>query len=161
MSDLPAERTSISRPLTTAGVDLTGAYSIKCTGHRTTRYNKVYIAFFVCFVTRAVHIESVMDLTTEAFLSALERFVSHQGLPKLIYSDNATNFVGSHNVFEQSKILEFTSTNSIKWKFIPPRSPHQGGLWESAIKSAFAQGYRQPDFEHRRIQQCCLKSKRS
>lgn len=30
----------------------------------------------------------------------------------------------------------FLSNNEIQWKFIPPRSPHWGGIWEAAIKSA-------------------------
>ena len=135
MGDLPTERTTISRPFTTTGVDLSGFYQVKCTNHRSTKYNKVYIAFFVCFVTRAVHIELVIDLSTESFIMALERFISRRGLPQTIYSDNGTNFVGTNNIFEQNKIESFATSKAIKWKFIAPRSPHQGGLWESAVKS--------------------------
>ena len=133
MADLPKDRVTIARPFTTTGVDLSGAYTVKCVNHRSTRYNKVYIAFFVCFVTRAVHVELVEDLSTEGFLAAFERFISRRGLPSTMYSDNGTNFVGSRNILDKSKLL-----SRVDWKFIAPRSPHQGGLWESAVKSGKA-----------------------
>lgn len=135
MGDLPPERTAVARPFTTTGVDLSGAYRLKCTNHRSTKYTKTYITFFVCFVTRAIYVELIADLITESFLSALERFISRRGLPQIIYSDNATNFVGTNNVLEQSKLTNFAVRHSIIWKFIPPHSPHQGELWESAVKS--------------------------
>ena len=58
-------------------------------------------------------------------------------------SDHGTNFVGANrelNVFlshqiTQDAISEFCSTQSIRWKYIPERSPHFGGIWESAVKS--------------------------
>jgi hypothetical protein len=37
---------------------------------------KGYIAIFVCFATKAVHIEVVTSLTTQAFLAAWETFHS-------------------------------------------------------------------------------------
>jgi hypothetical protein len=30
---------------------------------------------------------------------------------------------------------QFTANEGIQWKFIPPRSPHFGGLWEAGVKS--------------------------
>jgi hypothetical protein len=58
---------------------------------------KSYIAIFVCFTTKAIHIELVTELTTAEFLAALRRFIARRGLPQNIYSDNATNFVGANN----------------------------------------------------------------
>ena len=43
------------------------------------------------------------------------------------------NFLGELKT--QQAISEFCSLQSIEWKFIPERSPHFGGLWESAVKS--------------------------
>ena len=63
-----------------------------------------------------------------------------------IYSDNGKNFVGSDKeIADLQKILRKEHSDSlqaeaaglhIKWFFIPPRAPHFGGLWESAIKFA-------------------------
>jgi transposase InsO family protein len=58
---------------------------------------KGYIAIFVCFATKAVHIEVVTSLTTEALLAALRRFIARRGKPKTMYSDNGTSFQGDAN----------------------------------------------------------------
>ena len=44
---------------------------------------------------KAVHIEVVSDLTTDAFLSCLQCFIACLGKPKTIMSDHGTNFVGA------------------------------------------------------------------
>lgn len=97
-----------------------------------------------CFTTKALHIELVSDLTSEAFLAALRRFVSRRGKPIKIYSDNGTNFVGAKA--ELDAFTKFVKTNDIsirtqlanegiEWHFIPVQSPHFGGLWEAGVKS--------------------------
>ncbi|XP_076660445.1 uncharacterized protein LOC143363797 [Halictus rubicundus] len=86
------------------------------------------------------------DLTTEAFLAALRRFFSRRGRASDIYSDNATNFVGANKEIRElysflsdktnnQAIVESLANQSITWHFIPPRSPHFGGIWEAAVKS--------------------------
>ncbi|XP_060519868.1 uncharacterized protein LOC132698048 [Cylas formicarius] len=94
---------------------------------------KAYLALFICFSTKAVHLELVSDLSTSAFLAAFKRFVSRRGRCDNIHSDNGTNFSGASK--ELNRLAE-TATNHyyIKWHFIPPSSPHFGGLWESNIK---------------------------
>jgi hypothetical protein len=52
---------------------------------------------FVCFVTKAIHLEVVISLTTEAFLAALRRFSARRGRPRTIHSDNGTNYRGASN----------------------------------------------------------------
>jgi hypothetical protein len=104
------------------------------------------MAIFVCFVTKAVHIEVVTSLTTDAFLAALRRFIARRGKPKTIYSDNGTNFQGAANQLykiykmlqsssEIVKVQDFLAKEGCDWKFIPPHAPHFGGLWEAAVKS--------------------------
>jgi hypothetical protein len=80
--------------------------------------------------TKAVHVELVGDLTTESFLNALKRLISRRGMVSKLYSDNATNFIGSKNELQK----RIQSDHNIEWHFIPPRSPHMGGLWEANIK---------------------------
>jgi hypothetical protein len=74
MGDLPAPRVTPFRPFTVTGIDYAGPIVIKNGYGRTTRTVKSYIAIFVCFATRAVHIELVCDCSTATFLNALKRF---------------------------------------------------------------------------------------
>ena len=53
----------------------------------------MYIAVFVCFASKTVHSETVNDYSTDSFLCSLNRFIGRRGLPKIIWCDNATNFV--------------------------------------------------------------------
>ena len=81
-------------------------------------------------------------LPQKLFLLTLKRFRARRGNLSIILSvnfqvleikfKNCRNL--KKNVFE--KIHTFAASFNIKWKFIPPRSPHFGGIWESAIKSA-------------------------
>ncbi|XP_065213364.1 uncharacterized protein LOC135840665 [Planococcus citri] len=100
------------------------------------RFMERYVTFVHEKHAHALHIEIVEDLTTEAFLSVLERFVARRGLPRIVYSDNATNFIGTKNVLlNDPSINRFLGENGIDWRTIAPHSPHQGGLWESAVKA--------------------------
>lgn len=144
MGSLPTPRVVPARPFLNCGVDYAGPYPLKDGKTRNRVLIKAYVCIFVCLSTRAVHVELVTDLSTESFLNAFKRFVSRRGLCCLIYSDNATNFVGSRN--ELSKLCQivrdcvneyknYFSEHQITWHFIPARSPHQGGIWESAVRS--------------------------
>ncbi|XP_065224341.1 uncharacterized protein LOC135848369 [Planococcus citri] len=136
MGQLPSTRITPARPFLNVGIDLCGPFTVRCLGHRSLKHNKVYAAFFVCMCTRAVHIELVSDLSTDVFLKAFRRFAARRGLPSQVYSDNGKNFVGANNILkEQYKIQQYAANEQIKWQFITPRAPHQGGLWEAAIKS--------------------------
>jgi hypothetical protein len=46
--------------------------------------------------TKAVHLELVSNLTSEAFTAALKRFIARRGLIDHLYSDNGSNFVGAN-----------------------------------------------------------------
>lgn len=101
----------------------------------------------MCFATKAVHLELVCDLSTDAFIAALRRFIARRGIPAEIQSDNGTNFQGAkkkltdlHHIFNtkpnQRAIINECSSKGISWRFIPPRAPNFGGLWEAAVKTA-------------------------
>ncbi|GFY65798.1 integrase catalytic domain-containing protein [Trichonephila inaurata madagascariensis] len=101
---------------------------------------KSYIAIFICFSTKATHLEIISDLTTEAFLAYLRRFIARRFKTSVIWSDNATNFKGARNTFlmigtKFSSPTQFSEEEDIEWNFTPPASPHFGGLWEANIKS--------------------------
>lgn len=146
MGNLPKVRVNAARPFTYCGVDYGGPLYIKEGGTRSKRKIKSYIAVFVCLVSKAIHIELVTSLTTEAFLAALRRCMGRRGKICEIWSDNATNFVGASNELNElyrffknynnkSELVDATSSEKLVWHFIPPNSPHFGGIWEAGIKS--------------------------
>lgn len=110
---------------------------------RNARNHKAYVAIFVCFATKAIHIELVSDLTSNTFIAALERFISRRGKPSYMPSDNGTIFVGAQNQLReffdflnkeqvQDDVKQFLRDQQTFWRFIPPN----GGLWQAAVKSA-------------------------
>ncbi|GFW55249.1 DUF1758 domain-containing protein [Trichonephila clavipes] len=126
MGDLPTHRVTPSRPFSVCGVDYAGPITIL-------RY-------------RALHLELVSDLTSEAFSASLKCFCARRGALKHIYCDNDTTFVGARRKLQEifkfvSKLNEnehfcyFLSKVNIEWHFSPPVSPHFGGLWEAGVKS--------------------------
>lgn len=140
MGSLPVSRVTPSRPFSYCGVDYAGPVYVKEGTLRRSKTVKTYICLFVCFSTRAVHIELVKDLSTCSFLNALKRFCSRREKPVEINSDNGTNFLGAHNYFLElhklihdknhiETITNFLANDHIKWRFIPARRPHMGGIW--------------------------------
>lgn len=147
MADLPEHRVQPVRPFYNCGVDYAGPFFTKDGRFRNRKIVKCYVCIFVCFATKAVHLELAGDLTTHSFLNVLKRFISRRGICKNLFSDNGTNFHGANNELREiaallsksrtdSDINQFLTTNNIVWHFIPARSPHMGGLWEAAVKSA-------------------------
>nr|XP_033323534.1 uncharacterized protein LOC117218909 [Megalopta genalis] len=146
MGNLPRDRLVATRPFENTGVDYCGLLFMKEKRFRNQKRLKVYVAVFICFVTKSVHLELVSDLTTEAFLAALNRLFSRRGRSKNIYSDNATNFIGAKNEIAElltlvrsrdhdDQVARHLANEGIVWHCSPPRSPHFGGLWEAAVKS--------------------------
>lgn len=135
MGQLPKERITISRPFLTSGIDYAGYFTLKPAGHRSKVRFKGYIAVFLCYCTRAVHLETVSDLMTSALFAALKRFSSRRGCPATIYSDNATNFWGTQNLLADKQIEVYPPDHQISWKFNPPRTPHFGGMFEATVQS--------------------------
>ncbi|XP_011706173.1 PREDICTED: uncharacterized protein LOC105461373 [Wasmannia auropunctata] len=144
MGDLPESRVTPSRPFQFTGVDYAGPVMLRTSGGRGHKAHKAYIAVFVCFCTKAVHLEVVSDYTTDAFLAALRRFTSRRGVCQVLYSDCGTNFTGADAALrrmfsassrEARSIGRILAEERIQWRFNPPAAPHFGGLWEAAVKS--------------------------
>ncbi|XP_025191316.1 uncharacterized protein LOC112591650 [Melanaphis sacchari] len=142
MGDLPTARVQQCRAFTRVGVDYAGPLSMRELRLRKSRTYKVYIAIFVCFAVKAVHLELVSDLSTEAFMAAFDRFVARRGMPNDVFSDCGTNFVGAARQLRElinsppSQGVITSTAMSCSWHFNPPAAPHFGGLWEAAVRSA-------------------------
>ncbi|XP_037930897.1 uncharacterized protein LOC119665732 [Teleopsis dalmanni] len=96
MGNLPATRVQPRRPFLTTEVDFCGPFWIHYR-IRGKRPQKAYIAVYCCFTTKAVHLEVVSDLTTDAFIGSLKRFIARRGHCRNLFCGNATNFVGANN----------------------------------------------------------------
>ena len=115
MGNLPKSRVEQRRPFEKVGLDYCGPFLIKEKKFRNTKSVKSYVAVFVCFVTKAVHLELVTELTTECCLKAIKRFAARRGKPKDIYSDNATCFVGAKNEMLKVKAFLLSEENNNKF----------------------------------------------
>ena len=107
---------------------------------------KSYICVYACFVVKAVRLDFVADLSTEAFLGSLRRFAAFHVAPTKIYSDNKSNFKRAdselnklydqlESTYMQEQLQHWAVTLSCEWHTSLSRAPHFGGLRESAVKS--------------------------
>ncbi|GFX23543.1 integrase catalytic domain-containing protein [Trichonephila clavipes] len=144
MGNLPRDRVVPDYPFNCSGVDFCGPFMIRYKNQRKGILHKIYICVFVCFVSKAIHIEIVSDLTSDAFIATLKRFFNRRGKCAKLYSDNGKTFVGANKELKRFlKLIEdsddnlagFLSAEGIEWKFIPPRASSFGGLWETSVKS--------------------------
>ena len=146
MGQLPADRVRATYVNDKVSVDYAGPLSIKIGSTRKPVYKKAYIAVFVCLETKACHLELISDLTAEAFIATLRRFVARRGKPSVIRSDNATCFTRANKdlkeLFEllrqqstQDSLANLCSSQGIQWKFSPPTGPHHGSVWENGVKA--------------------------
>lgn len=144
MGNLPKYRVNRDFVFNSVGVDLCGPFFIKNRGQRKGSPRKNYVCLFVCLVTKAVHLEIISDLTSQAAIATLKRFIARRGKCSKIVSDNATNFVGANRELQElaklaqnqnESLIRFLADEAIEWEFIPPRSPNFGGQHEAGIKS--------------------------
>ena len=145
MGQLPSVRATPAPPFTATGADFAGPFTLRKGHTRKPVWVKGYTCIFVCLTTKAVHIELVMDLSTDSFIASLKRFVSRRGLPSTVMTDNGTNFVGARRQLNEAyewlnqqetreTLSQYLSGQRIQWLHTPARSPHFGGIWEAGVK---------------------------
>ncbi|XP_063624778.1 uncharacterized protein LOC134796521 [Cydia splendana] len=134
MGDLPSYRVAQLKAFLSAAVDFGGPFDIALGRGRGNKTYKGYICVFVCTSTKAVHTELVTELSSDAFLAALRRFVARRGRCNRLVSDQGKNFVGASNIL-QRLVGDAATHSEIKFEFNPPGSPHFSGLAEAGIKA--------------------------
>ena len=146
MAPLPESRIDNPEPFKNVAVDLFGPMFVKhkcdiqdCPHDRET---KVYGCLFTCFQTRAIHLELMKDGTTEEFLRAFRMMVARRGMPNMVYSDQAKNFVKAskelrklYQTISWKKIGHEHASKGINWTFNVPLMPHANGLCERMVQS--------------------------
>ena len=137
MGDLPKSRVTPAKPFSSCGVDFAGPFLIGPSKGRGTKTSKGYISLFICTVTKAIHLETVSDLSSEGFIAAFKRLVARRGHCSELWSDCGTNFVGASKELDRMfknttspltiEIANLLVNNGTAWHFIPPGTPHFGG----------------------------------
>jgi hypothetical protein len=127
-------------------VDYAGPFLIKSSYARNSGKIKSYLVLFTCMTTRAVHLDLVTSLTTEAFLNVFKRFYSRRGIPRKMVSDGAGCFVGAARELKtlydflngpgKDSIAGGLAECGIEWVFSVPRAPHTSGAVESMVRQA-------------------------
>ena len=149
MAPLPEERVSsdeASFPFEVTGVDLFGplfvSKNVRTRSQGSSSSLKRYGVIFTCLKCRAIHLEVAVDLTTDSFINCLLRFIARRGAPRVIYSDNGTNFRGAApelidglKRLDQERISRRLIEKHVSWRFNPPGASHRGGVWERMIRS--------------------------
>ncbi|XP_071485997.1 uncharacterized protein [Diadema antillarum] len=134
----PCDRVEPSPPFTFCGLDCFGPFTIKEGRKELKRYGLI----LTCMSMRAVHIEVLDDMSTDAFLNSLRCFIAIRGNVRLIRCDQGSNFMGAKHelkkgLFELDENQVATQLLKINCEFRmnPPASSHMGGVWERQIRN--------------------------
>ena len=87
------DRVDAEPPFTFSGADVFGPFIVRDGRGEVKRYGLV----FTCMSSRAVHIEMLDDLTSDAFINSFRCFVSLRGNVQVLRCDNGTNLAGANN----------------------------------------------------------------
>ena len=91
----------------------------------------------VAIEIRAIHLELVPNMETNSFLLCLKCFIARRGRPRVIYSDNGSQFVKAaawlKQVRKDKKLQGYLESQDIQWKFNLSRAPWWGGQFERLI----------------------------
>ena len=126
MADLPKKRLAYqSPPFNNTRVDY-GPFYVTVRRTREKRWGFL----FICLNTSAVHVEVVPSMDTSFCVIGVERFVSRQSTPAIIWSDNGRNFIGAEKELRDCtekwntiNIAAELAQKGIKWRFNPPSAP--------------------------------------
>ena len=89
---------------------------------------KVWIVLITCCTSRAIYLDIASSLDGLACIKVLQRFSSRYGQPKLITSDNGSNYISR-------EVQNYASVEGIKWNYNLPKTPWAGGFFERLIKT--------------------------
>ena len=125
---LPGFRLSDEFAFTSIGVDFAGPVYVKDIYDKSSNMNKAYIVLYTCASSRAVHLDLIPRLTTEAFVRSFKRFIARRGVPNLVVSDNGSTF-------KSEELKKLLAEHNIDWKFNVALAPWWGGFFERLVRS--------------------------
>ena len=132
---LPTFRFNVNVPWNATALDMTGHMLTR--EHGSDEITKVYFIVFVCMATGIGHIEMTPDASSESFSRAFQRFTARRGVPKIVVSDQGSNFKGFNKelkeIAESSIIYNYLTESGIDWKWTPIGDPHFNGYVERSL----------------------------
>jgi len=143
MAPLPKDRVTKADSFSVISIDYFGPLYYKVhLNDKAIEMKKLWVCVFSCLITRCLHLELVLDSSTEEFLNCFRLFVARRGLPHKIISDNFSSFKKADRelrlLFSKinwNKVNAHFVSKQIDWEFIHPHSPWLNGIAESAVKS--------------------------
>jgi hypothetical protein len=143
LGSLPAQRVTQSLPFTHVGLDCLGPMMVRMPYAQKSE-KKFWILLFTCFSCRALHLEVLEDLSGDAVVFAVMRFIARRGKPQSFLSDNGTNFKKADRILQalwgdreqgewRQTLSCYFAKIGIDWKYIPEGSPWMGGFYERLV----------------------------
>ena len=137
MGDLPPERIEVAAPFMTSGVDVFGDFPVTHAGRG---HRKRWVLLVTCFVTRAVCLLPLPDMTLSSVVNALTRMNGQFPSVTKLVSDQGSNFKGASReireaieAWDKTTLTDRIGEMGITWEFGPAASGHWGGVWERLV----------------------------
>ena len=134
-ADLPEGRVQATTAFVDVGIDFAGPLYVKFVSD----LQKAYICIFTCSSSRAIHLETVPNLSTAAFIRCLKKYIARRVLPNVITSDNAKTFKNANKeigkLLKSAEVQEYVAQKNIVWKFILERAPWFRGFYERMVQA--------------------------
>lgn len=102
---------------------------------------KIWVLLLTCATTRALHLEVLMKIDAPEIVMAIDRFIGRRGVPEVLYSDNAKQFLKADRdiaqQWEEAMVVlqRHAAEKKIVWRKICERAPWWGGFYERQVGS--------------------------
>ena len=140
MSPLPKERVCPAPVWSSVAIDLFGPLEHSDMVRRRLK-GKCWGVLITCLVSRAVYIDLTQSYETDSFLQTFRRFISLNGIPKVVVTDRGSQLVAANKelqiAFEMinwNVVQGWTVHKGIEWRFVPVGGQHMNACAESLIK---------------------------
>ena len=98
---------------------------------------KIWIMMIVCFVTRAVHFETIHSLDVTGIITALTKFAKENRMPSHIVSGTPYTFNTAARLFttkeDTTTLLDWSKEHRIKWSFIGTYNPWKDDNYQRIV----------------------------
>ena len=145
IAPLPSLRIDRPVPFQCVGVDFYGPIMTKhvCKEKEcphAEKEEKTWGCVFTCFITRAVHLDIVGNMTTKEFLACFTRMIARRGCPTYIFSDCAKTFKAAdkelralYKAIDFNQVENETVARGITWKYNIELGPWGNGITERMV----------------------------